>query len=1031
MNYQPPSLLWQISPKDWENTPANVKRIIELSRASITLSESKSRLVQFLDATPMGIAVHDATGQLVYLNNMGRALVGIDQQVPVDSEELSAAFQLYREGTETPYPPEELPSTLALAGETAWTDDIEVHHQDGITILEVLATPIFNEQGEVIYAIAAIQDISQMKRKALEEEILRTTLQENENRYRKLIQAQTDIIIRSLPDTTITFVNEAFCDTVGHTSEEALGTKWSQFVPEEDLGELHRKIATLTPENPTFESINRDYRPNNQMGWTQWMSLGIFDETGQLIEIQSVGRDVTTLQEQIEREKALNKVFQAIRNSLDLDTIFATATRAIAELLYPFHCYVVQYLPEQGIWRHIAGYVHDQEGSSLINSDVVDANNPIARELKQFRTVRIEDATQLEDEINQEIAKRFPGAWLLIPLAVEGEIWGSLTLKTNQLHSSWSEEHINLAQAIANQLEVAIQQANLYQQTQIELQHRQESEARYRLLAENMNDLVCLHDLDGRYLYVSPSCKSLLGYAYTEMLGKDPYDFFHPDDRDRIRPEAHCNVLKGNPSPVTYRIRQKSGNYIWFETLTKPIQDENGKVMQLQTTSRDVTQRVQVQEQLEHNAFHDALTGLPNRYFFMERLSLAIDRVQGSDSYGFAVLFLDLDRFKVINDSLGHLVGDQLLSAIAQKIQGTLRKIDVIARFGGDEFVILLEEVQDISAPIRYIERLFQTLQTPLTVAGHTVYISTSAGIVLGTQDYTQASDLLRDADLAMYRAKAKGKAKYEVFDLEMHRQAVNRLHLENDLHRAFQQAEFCLYYQPIITLSTGNIVGFEALMRWQHPSWGLTTPGKFISVAEEMGLITKLDIWALKTACQQLAQWQSLSEGFSELKVNVNLSSQDLTGSNLIGEVDSILAETGLEGQYLTLEITESMLLNDVESTIALLEALKTRGVKISIDDFGTGYSSLSYLHRLPVDSFKVDRCFVHQMQEGKKNYQIVKTIMALSQQLGISAIAEGIETESEKRELQRLGYHLGQGYLFSHPLSIEEMTRKLQALL
>ena len=1031
MNDQVPSLLWQISQEDWESTPATVKQIIELSRASTTLSESNSRLLQFLNAAPMGIALHDATGKLIDINQMGRILLGISQQIPVNSEELSTVFQLYREGTQTLYPPEELPSTLASAGETAWTDDIAVHHQEGITILEVCATPILNQQGEVIYTIATFQDISQTKRKALEEEILRTTLQKNENCYRNVIQAQTDIIIRSLPDTTITFVNEAFCNTVGSTLEEAIGKKWDQFVPEADLSELHRKIAVLTPENPTFESINRDHRPNNQMGWTQWMSLGIFDETGQLKELQSVGRDVTTLQQKIQREKALNQVFQAIRNSLDLDTIFATATTEIAQLLYPLNCFVVQYLPQQGIWKHIAGFSHDHESSNLNGLEIADGNNPVARKLKQFQIVRIDNATKLEDEINQEIAKLFPGAWLLIPLIIEGQIWGSLTLKSGQPYSSWSEADIDLAQAVANQLEVAIQQANLYQQTQLELQQRQDSEARYRLLAQNMNDLVCLHDLDGRYLYVSPSCENLLGYSYTEMLGKDPYEFFHPDDRDRVCQESHTSALRGNANPVTYRIRQKSGNYIWFETLTKPIQDENGQVIKLQTTSRDVTQRVQVQQQLQHNAFHDALTGLPNRYFARERLTLAIERVQGSKSYGFAVLFLDLDRFKVVNDSLGHSVGDQLLIAIAQKIQGTLRKMDLVARLGGDEFVILLEEVEDISAAIHYVDRLFHELQTPLTVDGHTIYTSTSAGIVLGTKDYTQASDLLRDADLAMYRAKSKGKAKYEIFDWEMHTQAVNRLHLENDLYHAFQKEEFCLYYQPIIALRTGNIIGFEALIRWQHPSWGLTSPGKFINVAEEMGLITQLDLWGLKTACQQLIKWQNLSEWFSELKVNVNLSSQDLRGSDLITEIDSILAETALQGQYLTLEITESMLLENVESTIGLLEALKARRVKISIDDFGTGYSSLSYLHRLPVDSLKVDRSFVHQMQQGKKNYQIVKTIMALSQQLEISAIAEGIETEQEKQKLQRLGYHFGQGYFFSRPLSAEDMTGKLQALL
>jgi len=1165
MKNKPPFLLQQISQEDWDKTPIEVKRLVNRLFIAPTGSESDDRLLQFLDATPMGIAVHDETGQLIYINNMGRALFGIEESVAVDSEELSEIFQIYREGTPTLYPPEELPSSLALAGETIWTDDVEVHHREGIVPLEVCATPIFDEQGKVIYAIATFQDISHQKRQSIEKEILQNTLRKNKNRYQQIIQAQTDIILRSLPDTTITFVNETFCNLLGQSFEEILGKKWSQFVPVEDLNELYRKVAALTPDQPTFESINRDYRPHDQIGWTQWINLGIFDATGQLVEVQSVGRDVTTLQQQIQREKALNQVVQAIRNSLDLDTIFATATAETARFLDPLDCFVMQYCPAEAIWKHIAGFSHHDDPSTLSGFEIPDRKNPFAEQLKQFQTVQVQDTTQLDNAVNREVSKTFLGAWLLVPLVVDGSLWGSLTVMSCQGNFPWSQEQINLAQAVANQLEVAIQQANLYQKTQLELaerrriesalresetrfktmaanlpgalakyvlhpdrsdefeylspgfylllaveaeamteetsllwkrvhpedvtkvwaslresartlerwyciwriqtaspeekwleavgqpiqrengditwdllilditerkkaeQQRRDSEARYRLLAENMNDLVCLHDLDGRYLYVSPSCESLLGYSYTEMLGEDPYRFFHPDDRAQMYEDTHASFLSGNPNPMTYRIRQKSGTYIWFETLTKPITDETGKVIQLQTTSRDVTQRIEAQQQLQHDAFHDALTGLPNRYFFMERLALAINRVQRTDHYQFAVLFLDLDRFKVINDSLGHTVGDQLLITIARKIQSTLRNFDVVARLGGDEFVILLEEVTDIAAAIHYTDRLFHELQNPLTINGHRIYTSTSAGIVLGTKNYSQASDVVRDADLAMYRAKAKGKAQYEIFDLEMHTQAVNRLQLENDLYRAFEREEFRLYYQPIIALPTGRIVGLEALIRWQHPQWGLRTPSQFISVAEEMGLITILDYWALQTACEQLVQWQMLSEQFSYLKVNVNLSSQDLKGFDLIEEVDSVLGDTGLEGTCLTLEITESMLLEDVESTIALLKQLKTRGVQISIDDFGTGYSSLSYLHRLPVDSLKVDRSFVHQMQHGKKNYQIIKTIMALSQQLEISAIAEGIETEQEKVELQKLGYHLGQGYLFSQPLSAEGITTKL----
>ncbi|MEI6065358.1 MAG: diguanylate cyclase, partial [Pseudanabaena sp. ELA748] len=434
-----------------------------------------------------------------------------------------------------------------------------------------------------------------------------------------------------------------------------------------------------------------------------------------------------------------------------------------------------------------------------------------------------------------------------------------------------------------------------------------ESEERYRVLAENINDLVCLHHPDGRYLYVSPSCEELLGYRYNEMLGQDPYTYFHPDDRDRIQQEAHTAAISGKSIPITYRMRQKSGNYIWFETLTNPIMDATGQVVQLQTTSRDVSDRIQVQKQLEHDTLHDALTGLPNRNLLMERLELCIHRAKRLDNYHFAVLFLDLDRFKVINDSLGHLAGDKLLMAISRKLQATLREIDLVARLGGDEFVILLDEIKDVQEAIHATQRIFADLKLPLTIEGREVYTTSSIGIVLGTKDYAQASHLLRDADIAMYRAKNSGKARYEIFDTQMHREALIRMHLENDLRQAIDCQEFVLHYQPIVSLDSGYLVGFEALMRWQHPSQGLKYPGEFIAVAEEIGLITSLSSWALRTACQQLAEWQTTFPDLSDLKVCVNLSVKDLRRLDLLAEIDLVLTQTQLDARCLTLEIPKA----------------------------------------------------------------------------------------------------------------------------
>lgn len=431
---------------------------------------------------------------------------------------------------------------------------------------------------------------------------------------------------------------------------------------------------------------------------------------------------------------------------------------------------------------------------------------------------------------------------------------------------------------------------------------------------------------------------------------------------------------------------------------------------------------------ITHNALHDPLTGLPNRTLLLERLELAIHRAQRCDSYRYAVLFLDLDRFKVINDSLGHVVGDQLLMAIAQRLKTHLRQTDLVARLGGDEFLILLEDISSTGEVTQIAERILADSQTPLLLNGHPIFASISMGIVLSNKDYQQATDVIRDADIAMYEAKSRVPNSYRFFDVAMHIEALTRLTLETDLRKALEQHELTVHYQPIIELSNCQLMGFEALVRWQHPTQDLITPDEFIPIAEETGLIQGVDSWVIYQACQQLANWQKQFSSFSSLKVSVNLSAQDLCKPNLIQEIDEILSDTGLSGNSVILEITESLLIKDVEQIINLLTQLTTRQIRISIDDFGTGYSSLSYLHRLPAHSLKIDRSFVSQMEVETRNHDVVSTIISLGQQLELDAIAEGIETPQQLQLLRQLGCQFGQGYLFSPPLSAQNIEVLLQ---
>ena len=519
-----------------------------------------------------------------------------------------------------------------------------------------------------------------------------------------------------------------------------------------------------------------------------------------------------------------------------------------------------------------------------------------------------------------------------------------------------------------------------------------------------------------------------------ELYGLNPEDFgeaysawetgVHPDDQSASR-LAIQHALKGEKDFNTeFRVLWPNGTVRHIEAHAMVQRDEAGRPLRMIGVNLDISDRKQAEEQLIHSALHDSLTGLPNRALLTNRLESAMQRSQRSTTYHFAVLFLDLDQFKVINDSLGHQVGDELLLSVAQKLRRIIRPTDLAARLGGDEFVILLEHVPTIEAVIHMAERLLSEFDHVTLIDSHSVFISTSIGIVWGSSAYTKAADLLRDADIALYRAKAQGRRRYEIFDVEMHAQAMKRMTLEHDLRVAIDRQEFVTYYQPIVDLNTLRLLGFEALIRWQHPTRGFISPTDFIPVAEETGLIVPITRWVLQSACEQLVTWQQQCPHLKDLRVSVNLSSQDLRQTHLVESIEKILTQTQLSAHSLTLEITESMLVENTEDAISLLGQLRDLGIRFSIDDFGTGYSSLSYLYNLPADYLKIDQSFVSHMEPGNKNYKIVQAVVSLSDQLQLAAIAEGVETEQQLAWLKEFGCELGQGYLLARPLAPEAAT-------
>ncbi len=426
-------------------------------------------------------------------------------------------------------------------------------------------------------------------------------------------------------------------------------------------------------------------------------------------------------------------------------------------------------------------------------------------------------------------------------------------------------------------------------------------------------------------------------------------------------------------------------------------------------------------EKFRHAAFHDPLTDLPNRNLFIETLKFILEKHKQTSNYNFAVLFLDLNRFKTINDSLGHSTGDRLILSVAKRLTDSVRDGDLVARFAGDEFGIILSNIAGIEEAFILADSIKQRIASPFSIAGREVFSSVSVGIAIGSKDYEEADEVLRDADIAMYHAKGSAKG-IEVFNRSMHTRALTLLQVETDLRHALERDELCAYFQPIVELSSMKLVGFESLIRWNHPTRGLVPPGEFISISEETNLIIPMTLWMLRDSCEKLVKWQNKSPLNKGLFLSVNLSGKHFAHKDMVNQIDRILVDTGIDPFTLKLEITESAVMENAESAIKMLKELKKLGVQLSIDDFGTGYSSLSYLHRFPIDTLKIDRSFVSTMEDGSENGEIVRTVISLAKTLGMNVVAEGIETVHQLHQLRVLNCEYGQGYLFSRPVPLED---------
>jgi PAS domain S-box-containing protein len=576
----------------------------------------------------------------------------------------------------------------------------------------------------------------------------------------------------------------------------------------------------------------------------------------------------------------------------------------------------------------------------------------------------------------------------------------------------------------------------IYQHSQLQRIRRQlaERDRLFQLITENAADMIAVIDNHGDRIYNSPAYYKVLGYSQQELDGTSPYEQIHPDDRARVIGAANKARLTGRGERLEYRVRHKDESWRVLESTASVIHSAKGEIEGLVVVNRDITERKQAEETLAHNAFHDGLTNLANRTLLLDRLGRALAVSRRHADFKFAVLFIDIDEFKLVNDSLGHATGDALLLQIAERLASCVRRVDTVsrsqrrddaesnfgestlARPGGDEFVILVEELRNPSDAIRIAERIQEQLVAPFKIDGHEIAVRASIGITFSGNTDLKAQDVLRDAEIAMYRAKQTGKARCEVFDDAMHVGALKRLQLETDLRKAIERHEFRVYYQPIVSLQTGHIVGFEALTRWQHPK-GLVMPSEFIAVADETGIILSINNQLVPEACRQVREWQKLFPSDPPLYLSVNISPKQFVQADLSLQIGQVLQDCEMQPCSLSLEITETIAMADANRSAAIVAQLKSLGVAIDIDDFGTGYSSLSRLQGFRIDTLKIDRIFISRMDSDQETHEIVRAIVMLAHNLGLKVVAEGVETPEQMKLLNKIGCDRAQGYLFARP--------------
>jgi diguanylate cyclase (GGDEF)-like protein/PAS domain S-box-containing protein len=739
------------------------------------------------------------------------------------------------------------------------------------------------------------------------------------------------------------------------------------------------------------------------------------------------------LEEQVAWLTSLSKVGQSVTSTLELGEVLVRIVEAGVLLTNAEEGFLALLDKESGLLYLRA--VKNMDEDSIKTMRIPISDSLVGQVIKSKRPLR---AVEPSFKAPLKVSTGYLVHSLLhVPILSKGHPLGVLSVTNRKNDVPFKENDEVVLSSLAAYAAVALENADLYQQARQEITERQrvevalrESEERYSLAVRAANDGLWDWNLKEGQIYYSPRWKQMLGYA-DEEITDSPNEWFnrvHPDDITQLRTNisAHIKGLSAH-FECEYRIQHSNGTYRWMLSRGMAVIGSDKEALRLAGSQTDVTLRKQAETKLLHDAFHDSLTELPNRALFIDRLKHVIERSKRDSRSIYAVIFLDLDRFKDVNDSLGHLTGDQLLVATAHLLKSILRPMDTVARLGGDEFVILLEDIHDVSDVTRVSDRIQSKLMMATLLPNHTIFMSASMGIVLSTTGYSRPEDVLRDADTAMYRAKENGRSRYEIFDSAMREQIMLRLEIESALRQAIEREQLDVYYQPVVDVKIGRIVWFEALVRWHHAERGLLTPDEFITLADDTGQIVQLDRLVMRKAAAQLVKWQKQFVNEPPFGVSVNISGKHITQPDFVEYIVQTLEQTGLNHSSLNLEITENAVMGNYDIILEVLDKLKSHGIQVQIDDFGVGYSSLNYLSHSAIKVLKIDRSFIGKILKDPNYMKIVQAIIKLTHGLSLTVVAEGVETKEQLAQLSKLECEYIQGKLISMP----ENDKKISVLL